>query len=75
MLTLTFHFIYVCLPFPTFQCGVPAYCKLGPMEQLNEQTGLIDGSAWYGPDKAATDKFRYSLKINSILGGGYTSTK
>jgi len=47
-----------CMSFTRSQCGVPAYCKLGPMEQLNEQTGLIDGSAWYGPDKAATDKFR-----------------
>jgi len=47
-----------CMSFTRSQCAVADRCRLGPMNQLNSQSGVIDGSAWYGPDKATADSFR-----------------
>jgi len=47
-----------CMSFTRSQHAVSDHCRLGPMNQLNAQSGVMDGSSWYGADKATADKFR-----------------
>jgi peroxidase len=47
-----------CMSITRSQFGVCEKCKLGAMNQMNEQTGVIDGSSWYGTTKETVMELR-----------------